>query len=148
MGENGGVKIWEVLTPRRLVTTAVLLLAGVIAVYGMQHVRDQRAANCIADANSASIIRQLYPCPGDDGLRQGGIGVSLAQGYKADLTVDGIAIPQDQVIVTGSDYLYLPGPGKETGALQPGPHRATIVYYRALDDPAKGTTYAWAFTTH
>ncbi|MHB8464911.1 MAG: hypothetical protein ACYDH6_12885 [Acidimicrobiales bacterium] len=148
IGDNEPVKMWDVLTPRRLITTALLLLAGVIAVYGMQHVADQRAATCGGGDTSASPVRQLYPCPGDDGLRQGRIGVSLAQGYTADLSVDGQPIPKDQMIIEGTDFLFLPGPDKQTGALAPGPHRASIVYYRLLQDPAQGTTYTWSFTTH
>jgi hypothetical protein len=144
----GDVNVLDVLTPRRLVTTALLLLALVIAVYGMQHVTDQRAASCGAGPNSASPIKLLYPCPGDDGLRQGRIGVSLAQGYTADLSVDGMPIPKDQLIISGSDFTFQPGPEKQTGALAPGPHRAEIVYYRLLQDPSTGTTYTWSFTTH
>ena len=148
LGENGPVKIWEILSPRRLVTTALILLAGVIAVYGLQHVKDQRTATCGAGGSGASPVKVLYPCPGDDGLRQGRIGVSLAQGYTTDLIVDGITIPQYQLIVEGSDFFFIPGPDKVTGALAPGSHRSEIRYRKLTDDTTQTTSYVWAFTTH
>jgi hypothetical protein len=145
---NGAVQILQVLTPRRLVTTAVILLAAVLAIVGLQSVRDQRNASCGAGASGASPIKVLYPCPGDDGLRQGRIGVSLADGYTADLSVDGTVIPKDQMIIEGSDFFFIPGPNTQIGALAPGPHVARIVFYRLLEDPNQGTAYTWSFSTH
>jgi hypothetical protein len=142
------MKVWEIFTPRRLVTTAVILLAAVLAVYGLQSVKDQRSATCGSGSTGASPVKTLYPCPGDDGLRQGSIGVGLADGYTADLWVDNTPIPRDQMVIEGSTYLYAPGPGTETGALAPGQHTARIVYYKLLQDPGTGTTYSWSFTTH
>ena len=136
-------RLWDVLTPRRLVTTALLLLAFVLVVVGFQSVRDQRVETC----GSGTLVK-LFPCPGDTDLRHDRIGVSLAQGYQADLYVDGTPIPKDQLTVEGSDYYFTPGPGTETGALAPGRHTARIVYYRDLQDPSQGLEYSWSFSTH
>ena len=136
-------RLIDVLTPRRLVTTAVLILAGFLIVVGLQSVKDERTATC-----GGGVVQKLYPCPGDIDLRQGVIGASLDQGWTLDLTVDNTPIPQDQVSVQGSDFRFTPGPGTETGALAPGRHTATIHYYRQLDDPANALVYSWAFQTH
>lgn len=135
--------VLDVLTPRRLVTTALLLLALVLVVVGFQSVRDQRTATC----GGATVVK-LFPCPGDTDLRQNRIGVSLVQGFQADLYVDGTPIPKDQVTIEGSDYYFTPGPGTETGALAPGRHTARVVYYRDLQDPSQGQEYSWSFATH
>jgi len=133
----------DIVTPRRLVTVALLLLAGVLSVVGLQSVKDQRAATC----GGGTVIQTLFPCPGDTALRQGRIGASLAQGWTLDLYVDNAPIPKDQLTVEGSDFYYTPGPGTETGALQPGRHTVRIVYYRDLADPATGSVYSWAFNS-
>lgn len=137
------VRVRDLVTPRRLVTTALLLLAGVLTVIGFQQVKDQRVEVC-----GGGVLVKLFPCPGDSDLRQGRIGASLAPGYVADLYVDGTVIPKDQVTVEGSDYYFTPGPGTETGALAPGRHTARVVYYHALDDPSKGQEFSWSFDTH
>ena len=136
------VRLRDIITPRLLVTTALLLLAGVLTVVGFQSVRDQRTQIC-----GGGPILKLFPCPGDTDLRQGRIGVSLTPGYQADLYVDNTAIPKDQLTVEGSDYYFTPGPGTETGALAPGRHNARVVYYRDLQDPAQGQEYSWSFDT-
>jgi len=91
------------VTPRRLITLALLLSAVVLSVVGLQSVRDTRAATC-----SHGVILKLYPCPGDTDLRQGTIGVDMASGWQADLYLDNNAIPKDQLEITGSSYYYGP----------------------------------------
>jgi len=136
-------RVRDIITPRRLVTTALVLLAAVLAVVGLQSVRDQRITTC-----GGGVVSKLFPCPGDTDLRQGRIGVSLADGYTADLYVDGTQIPKDQITVEGSDFYFVPGPGTETGALAPGRHTARVVYYRNLADPSTGAEFSWSFSTH
>lgn len=138
----------DVITPRRLITAAVLILVVVLCIYGLQGVKDTRAATCGAGNSGVSPIKVLYPCPGDSDLRQGIIGVSLADGYTADLFVDGTQIPMDQLQITGQSVTYQPGPGTETGALAPGGHSAKVVVYRLLQDPTTGIPFSWSFSTH
>jgi hypothetical protein len=134
--------LFDVVTPRRLVTTALLLLAIVVSVVGLQSVKDQRAALC-----SHGVVVSLVPCPGDTDLRQGSIGVVMANGWQASLSVDGTAIPEDQVHVQGQQYLFTPGPGTVTGALQAGQHSAEVTYYPTASGPAASQQFAWSFRT-
>jgi hypothetical protein len=135
-------RLAEVITPRRLVTTALVLLALVVSIVGLQSVKDQRAATC-----SHGVVVSLIPCPGDTDLRQGTIGVVMATGWQATLTVDGTRIPEDEVVVRGQQYLFTPGPGTVTGALAPGQHSALVTYYATGTGPAGGQQFAWAFRT-
>ena len=129
------------VTPRRLITLALLLSAVVLSVVGLQSVRDTRAATC-----SHGVILKLYPCPGDTDLRQGTIGVDMASGWQADLYHDNNAIPKDQLEITGSSYYYTPG---VNGApqLTPGAPTARVAYYQTLADEATAQQFAWNFRT-
>ena len=131
----------DIVTPRRLITLALLLSAVVLSVVGLQSVRDTRAATC-----SHGVILKLYPCPGDTDLRQGTIGVDMASGWQADLYLDNNAIPKDQLEITGSSYYYTPG---INGApqLTPGAHTARVAYYQTLADEATAQQFAWNFRT-
>ena len=139
---RAGRRLTDVITPRRLVTTALLLLALVLSVVGLQSVKDQRTATC-----SHGVVLSLIPCPGDTDLRQGAIGVVMANGWQASLTVDATVIPDDQVVVRGQQYLYRPGPGTATGALAPGEHSAMVSYYPTATGPIATQTFAWSFRT-
>jgi len=139
----GAVRSWaDVITPRRLVTTALLLGAIVISVVGLQSVKDQRAAQC-----SHGVVTSLVPCPGDTVLQQGKVGVVMANGWQASLQVDDTPIPQDQVSQTGQTYLFQPGPGTATGALIPGQHSVTVTYWPTTTGPAGSQQFAWSFRT-
>ena len=131
----------DIVTPRRLITLALLLSAVVLSVVGLRSVRDTRAATC-----SHGVILKLYPCPGDTDLRQGTIGVDMASGWQADLYLDNNAIPKDQLEITGSSYYYTPG---INGApqLTPGAHTARVAYYQTLADEATAQQFAWNFRT-
>ena len=131
----------DIVTPRRLITLALLLSAVVLSVVGLRSVRDTRAATC-----SHGVILKLYPCPGDTDLRQGTIGVDMASGWQADLYLDNNAIPKDQLEITGSSYYYTPG---INGApqLTPGAHTARVAYYQTLADEATAQQFAWSFRT-
>ena len=131
----------DIVTPRRLITLALLLSAVVLSVVGLRSVRDTRAATC-----SHGVILKLYPCPGDTDLRQGTIGVDMASGWQADLYLDNNAIPKDQLEITGSSYYYTPGVnGAPT--LSPGAHTARVAYYQTLADEATAQQFAWNFRT-
>ena len=133
-------RLGDVITPRRLVTTALLLLAVVVSVVGLQSVKDQRATIC-----SHGVVTSLVPCPGDTDLRQGAIGVVMANGWQASLTVDNTAIPEDEVVVRGQQFLFTPGPGTITGALTPGQHSATVSFYPTTLGPSAAQQFSWSF---
>jgi hypothetical protein len=132
----------QVVTPYRIVSTVALVAALLLAVYGFQSSKDQRATPCGGGA-----IVTLLPCPGDRDLRQGLIGASLTSGYTGALVVDSTEIPEDQVRTGGPNQLYFqPGPGTETGALAPGTHTATILYWPLTSDREHAQTYSWTFS--
>ena len=136
--------VLDIVTPRRLVITAVLLLAAVLSVVGLQ--RTNTSVSSVPCGTSGAIVH-LLPCPGDSGLTQGTIGVDLAPGWQADLYLDGTPVPRDELSVEGSNYYFRPGPGTATGALAPGAHTVRVVYYHDLADESSGQQYSWSFYT-
>jgi len=137
--------VLDFLTPRRLVTAAVLILAAVVVIVGFQRTDTTVSIPC---GQPNGPIVKIIPCPGSSGLNQGVVGVQMSPGWLVDLSIDGAPIPKDQVTTEGTDYYFEPTPASVTGVLKPGPHTAAITYYQSLADEADGSTYTWTFTTH
>jgi len=137
--------ILDVITPRRLITTALLLLAVVLTVVGFQSSKDVKASTC---GNPDGPIVSYFPCPGTSVLRQSDVGVVMSTGYMVDLYIDGTPIPMDQMRIEGEIFSFTPGSGTAIGTLAPGEHTARVVYYTSLADEATGTSSTWRFSTH
>jgi hypothetical protein len=133
----------RIVTPWRLLYAAALGLAVILAVVGFQASKDENRTTTCA---SAPIV-QLVPCPGDTDLRQGLIGVSLQAGLRGALIVDSTEIPDDQLRTGGpNQFFFQPGPGTETGALAPGLHSATVVYWPLTGTrETDGKSFTWHF---
>jgi hypothetical protein len=143
---SGRTSALDFLTPRRLVTAALLLLAFVAIVVGFQRTVTTNRTTACSVPNTP--VLQLLPCPGDSDLRQGTIGVDMAAGWQVDLYVDNTPIPRDAMTIEGGLQYFTPRPGTVTGALAPGNHTARIVYYQNLANEAQGVQHTWAFSTH
>jgi hypothetical protein len=135
-------------TVRRLLMATGVALALVLIGLGFALVRDpEDAAVPITDA----AVQFVEPASGDLDLRQGRIGADLATGYIGVLLVDTVEIPEDQLerIDALNQVFYTPGPEKETGALRPGRHTATVVFWRIGSTREAGTrSYTWTFNVH
>jgi hypothetical protein len=132
-----------IVTPYRIFVTVALTAAALLMVFGFQSSKDENKTTC----GGGPIVR-LIPCPGDSDLGQGLIGVDLDSGYTGVILVDGTEIPQDQYRTGGPNQIYFqPGPGTETGALAPGRHTATVIYWPVTSDRTHSTSFPWAFTT-
>lgn len=86
--------------------------------------------------------------PGDGELRFGqpSVVLDLEGGYRAALTIDGIAIPEDQVIwteVTGL-HVFDPAPGKAIETWTPGFHLVEATWDGPSGQPDPGNL-TWSF---
>ena len=105
-------------------------------------------------------ILAVFPQPGSNALRQEQIGVDLAFGHTATITIDRRYIPEDQLdVVPGINRVsFTPGPGKEIESLDEGRHCATVSVTRGdaarassagTSTTAPGSTapqsYTWCF---
>jgi hypothetical protein len=112
-------------------------------------------------ADGATAIESYQPTPGGRVLRQSEVGVVLADGYDGRITIDGVAIPEGEMVGAVSPespefdpevgprpnkknvVKYQPGPGKAVSEYATGSVEITIRYWRIVDGPdaATSTTY-------
>jgi hypothetical protein len=76
------------------------------------------------------------------------VGADLKDDHTGVLFVDGVEIPLDQLRITSGlgQVSFRPGPGKEIERLAPGPHSATIEYWRQDLSRDQGRSFTWQFT--
>ncbi|HEU5152761.1 MAG TPA: hypothetical protein VFU19_19885 [Iamia sp.] len=142
---------------RRLVIVAVLAVA-VLCLY----VAGRSGGDTDPAATGATTAIESYqPSPGGRVLRQSEVGVVLKSGYDGRISIDGIAIPEEQMVgaidESNPEYdpetgprpnnktvvKYQPGPGKAVTEYATGAVEVTIRYWRIADGPdaARTTTY-------
>ena len=135
--------------PRRIIFGLLLVLAvaGIVAV-------SQNGGGGDATEDRSSAIEALIPSPGSDVLRQSEVGIDLVEGYRAMLTVNGVQIPDDQIVgVPSGDrqpalarYVFSPGAGKVVESWDAGRNCVTAVFWSAAEGPERGTTHTWCFS--
>ena len=110
------------------------------------------------------VIEALFPEPDAEVLRQTSIGIDLIAGYEAELTINGVAIPPDQINVlrdlenpresaqtsgtfgsTLNRFLYQPLEGRAVPELQ-GDRNCVVAVYWPLSDATARSTIEWCFT--
>jgi len=112
-----------------------------------------------------SVIISLTPNDGAQAVRQTEVGADLAVGYDGRLTINGIEIPEDQMVgardpqqVSPEDLAknglrannrnqvyFKPGPGKVIERFEPGTIDITLRYFKD-GQPNEGTgTVRWSF---
>jgi hypothetical protein len=144
---------------RRLVIVAVLALA-VLCLY----VAGRSGGDTDPVVDGATAIASYQPTPGGRVLRQSEVGVVLEEGYDGRITIDGVAIPEEQMVGAvdpeSTEYQqlsdeqrdlgprpnkknvvkYQPGPGKAVSEYATGSVEITIRYWRIADGPDTATT--------
>jgi hypothetical protein len=143
---------------RRLAIVAVLALAVLCLYVAGRSGGDSDAAG-VSGADAP--IESYQPGPGGRVLRQSEVGVVLKDGYDGRITIDGVAIPEEQMVgaIDPSNPEYDPETGprpnnKAVVKFQPGPGRAvteyatgsveiTIRYWRIADGPDSAQTTSY-----
>ena len=99
-------------------------------------------------------IEFVVPAPDAVIRPQEDVGANLVDDHTGVLFIDGERIPEDQVTVISGlgEVRFRPGEGRDITRLTPGPHRATIVYWKQgrteQEADAEGTlrSFTWKFT--
>lgn len=146
---------------RRIGIAALLLLAVFILVKGTQ-----RAETGLDVMDSDPVIVTQTPLPGSIVLYQTELGVELALGYDGNLVVNGIAVPDDQLLgavdastltpeqiarfgvrPNGRNRIFFdPGPGKVIDELPQGANTVTVYYHRDRQPEVDTGSVTWTFT--
>lgn len=96
---------------------------------------------------SDSIVEDVVPARNSKVPQQSEVAIDLIPNWRAELTVNGVPIPVDQmsVIEAQSRFGYQPGVGKEIEALQPGQNCAVATYW-PIANPEQRFTRSWCFS--
>lgn len=92
-------------------------------------------------------VERLLPPRDTQLVQQGTVGIDLAPGWEASLTIDGVAIPADELDVTSSLNLveFTPGEGKAMDALPAGNVCATARAWESATGPERSRSVSWCF---
>ena len=136
----------RLVTPYRVIVTALLALAGILLVLAAQsHPNPPPAFH-------DSVVRAVSPAPGSLGLRQSEIFIEIDPTYDGLIEqVNQTRIPEDQLkrIPNLLRITYDPGqPDSATGRLPVGRNCVLYRYWRIGSDPAQGTERSWCFNLH
>lgn len=93
-------------------------------------------------------IERLIPAQNDKILQQGTIGLDLAEGYDAELAVNGTPIPDDEVTRTPALNLieFQPGPGKVFEQWPAGQSCIVGTFWKTSVGRNQATSRSWCFT--
>ncbi len=136
--------------PARVALVGAIILIGVTALI----VGGAAQVNGPATVQRPSEIVDLQPNESDQQLPQGEVSAQLRAGLTGQISIDGKAIPQDQVTVNPSlgTISFDPGPGKDIEEFTKGGHTAVLEWWpvrfaTAEDARAKQQlrSYTWAF---
>ncbi len=118
----------------RRVVIALILLGAVAVLVATQRGGEDAEGGGTACSNPAVVDNGWDPCPGARILRQAQVGVELLPGYDGRISIDGIAIPEEQMqgaIVPGTAaYEALTA---EERALGPRPNNKNVVKFQPGD---------------
>jgi len=93
-------------------------------------------------------IQRLIPTPGAKILQQDLIGIDMAPGYEASLTLNGVQLPLDQtyVVPQTNQVTFKAGPGKVFETLPAGENCMIATYWQSAFGPAVTSSRSWCFT--
>jgi hypothetical protein len=92
-------------------------------------------------------IRSLVPIPGAQVLQQDRVGVVVEPAWDASLSINGTAIPDDQLSkdLDLGQVFFRPGPGKVLESLAPDRNCVTAQIWRRALGPDSASTRTWCF---
>lgn len=147
---------------RGLIALALALAVGVLVWSG------QRAETTPPESTGDRIVVNQFPLAGGRALRQTQVIATLRPGYDGRLTINGIAVPEEQmdgvvpndspeaVGPNGEQLIQLrpnnrnvvsfsPGPGKVIEKLPEGQVTVTVAYFRDLAPELDRGAATWSF---
>lgn len=92
-------------------------------------------------------IQSVLPEAGSNVLSQSDVEVDLAVGYTAELEINGILIPEDQLfrVEALNKLSYQPRAGKIVTKLLPDQNCVRVFYWLIAQGPDSTQSYTWCF---
>ena len=100
-----------------------------------------------SDEAVGEIVEQLFPAQGDEVLRQQQVGIDLGPRYDGSLVVNGVSIPDDQLLRRPelNQVFFQPGEGTAVTELTPGRNCVIALVWPIAEGPASGQPIEWCF---
>lgn len=94
------------------------------------------------------VIESVSPGNGDEVLAQSSVSIDLAEGYFAELTINGIKIPEAELrrIDALNSVEFQPGEGRSMERLKPDVNCANALYWPLAQGRSAARSYRWCFT--
>jgi len=130
----------------RRVLLGLAALAGAVAILLALLLADTDNNDVTVTGNAA--VDELIPPRSAEVLAQETVGIDLAPGYDARLTINGVGIPPDQLrhLPNLNRFTFRPDQGKVIERLQAEQNCALVTYWRQEVGPAEADTISWCFT--
>lgn len=121
----------------------ILVLAGLLVGFLAVVVRDNPTPPTIDQ-----VVEELFPARGDEVLSQSTVGIDLIEGYTAELTINGVAIPESQLrrVEALNQVTFRPDDGNVLAKLQPDQNCAVALYWPLAQGRAAARSLTWCFT--
>jgi hypothetical protein len=122
---------------------ALLIVVVVVCVVVLY----KKAESGTTGLNNAAIDR-LIPDPDAKILQQDTVGIDLASGYTATLTLNGTPIPDDQLTIVPqlNQVTFTPGPDKDTQLVPAQQNCLVATYWQLSTGPSQSNTQTWCFS--
>lgn len=98
----------------------------------------------------SQVIVELQPEEESNVLRQSRLGIVLIPGWDADLRVNGVDIPRDQLNrnLDLGEIMFQPGEGRAVEALPPGNNCISATYWQLATGPEQSFVRSWCFNAN
>lgn len=137
--------VLESIVLRRMLLGAAALM-GAAAILLALVLADTDDNDVTVTGNAA--IDELIPPRNAEVLSQETVGIDLAIGYDALLTINGVDIPPGQIRQQPNlnRFTFRPDQGKVIESLRAEQNCAQVTYWRQEVGPAEANTISWCFT--
>jgi hypothetical protein len=125
----------------------ILYAAGLGVALVLFYVAFGRDSGREGTANSGGeAVENLIPAEGSEVLAQQQIGIDLAPGYTGTLSINGEAVPDDELVDDRQTYRLIWTPSEESELQLPaGESCATASVYKIEDGPDEARLVRWCF---
>ena len=119
----------------RFKVIAVLVLTLAISLFVLAFNVLANNENPGISADDAQVVEDLIPDGGSQVPQQSSVGIDLVVGWEGVLQVNGIEIPEDELVITPQTGLimFTPGAGKTVEAFETGQNCVTAIIWPISD---------------
>ena len=96
---------------------------------------------------AASVVEQLFPAEGAEALQQVQVGVDLGPAYTGALYIDGIEVPEDQLVRVEAlnQIFFSPGEGRVVDEWRPGRNCVRAIVWPIVEGRSESRDVDWCF---